>query len=281
MFRVGLYFYVQTVVTKKEDALTAVDRVPDELGGIAQPGAAASAHQRDAVRILDRIVGDISVTAGLQRNRPIEKVDRIPDYCRTASRIVVSARFLAVVFRDDIRTVQGVIQTAPARVCRIQCKSCIADRYHQLRPGDPGNLRIDILCRDFTGFAGLLEITDRLQELDIFVMIPAATGPGLVPAVDFRLQFVTKVEQRAIAVREFGDQGLEPAPEFIGRKSDDRQQLFFDERVKNRVNRETADLSVIRRRHRQSLRSGQATNCSSSVLPSRAVVDERPSMIVF
>ena len=114
-----------------------------------------------------------------------------------------------------------------------------------------------------------------------------------MPFVDLRLKVVAYLEQLSIDWRKFIDDGLEAAPECRGLEFNRWQKLFFNKLEEDRVDVQPAHvvtcaflcvLLVLQlRRSRPVFRQGlyHATNCSSSVLPASAVVEDKPSMIVF
>jgi hypothetical protein len=62
------------------------------------------------------------------------------DHALAAHRIEAAAALGAVVLRDRVGAVEGVVEAAPAGVGGVQRIAGVVDRHHQLRAGDAGDL---------------------------------------------------------------------------------------------------------------------------------------------
>ena len=229
MLGVGLDFDVQIVVAKQIRLLRTVLTV---------------AHE-SRCRAIRRRVGR-RVAAGRQRNGAIEELHCVGNNGRTAPRVVILAALAAVVLRDHIGAIQRVIETAPARVRGIQREAGVAHRDHELRPGNTGDLGIDALGGDFEWRAGILEIANLAQELQVLTVRDRCGGALLVPCIDRRLQRVAAREQGAIEWCQLIDEAREPGPECGRVHGNGRQQLVRDEGVEAGFDLKAACLSVLR-----------------------------------
>ncbi len=151
--------------------------------------------------------------AGRKRHGLIEEGARPGDNAAAALRIVTLSRRFRSVARNGVGAVKRIVERTPARVRGIQCIARVADRHHELRPGDGCDFGIHIGGVDREGGAFGDEIADVLQKAFVrgFVDVASATIP--VPAVDFRLQFVAARQQPAIDRREVVNDAIETLPE--------------------------------------------------------------------
>jgi len=141
---------------------------------------------------------------------------------------------LAVLFVDDVGAVKRVVQTAPACIRRIDCKSRIIDRHYQLWSGHLGDFGVNVGSFDLERLTGIGEIADAFEKLDVFGMLPLSTLRFTMPIVDPLLQFISNSQQGSIDWRELADQRFESAPKYVWREVDRREQLLFNKIEKDR-----------------------------------------------
>ena len=97
-----------------------------------------------------------------QRKHLIKKSGSHGDDFLTTCGVEAGAFLTAVIFRNQVRPVEGVVQAAPAGIGRIEGETRIADRHHQLRAGDRGNFRVNIAGVDREIFPLRHKITDLI-----------------------------------------------------------------------------------------------------------------------
>ena len=147
----------------------------------------------------------IRMTTRFQRDGAIKEFSGIADHCRTALRVVRRTGLLPVVHRNDVSSVQRIVKTAPTGIRCIQGKSCIANRYDELRSGDVRYFGIDSRRRNLKWFTGIGEIANIFEEADILVVIPGLAGSCDVPLINLCLQVIPNCEQIAIRRRQIID----------------------------------------------------------------------------
>ena len=133
-----------------------------------------------------------------ERESPVEEICRVANDGSAPGGIVTTSSLLAIVFADRIGAVQRVVETAPARIGRVQSKAGIGDRHDQLRARDLGDLPVHVLGLDLERVSLGNEVTDLAQEADVFVVRPGLSLPREMPVVDRALDFHALVEQRAV-----------------------------------------------------------------------------------
>ncbi len=250
---------------------------------------------RARLRPIQAVVIDVGMTDPVQGNRPVEEAGCVSNYGGAARRVVAAITMLAVLLTDDVGPVKRVVQTSPTRIGRIDGKARVADGNNQLRPGNPGYFGINIARLYLERLAGIDEVAYFSEKSHVLVVLPFAALPLDVPLVYLLLQLVPNGQQGSVERCEFRDQRFEPAPECIGLNpisgSSSRSTKSWNTGAI--LNPPTGRRSsvVMRSTVAESMRISscgacncqpvQATNCSSSVLPSSAVVDESPCMIVF
>ena len=101
--------------------------------------------------------------------------------------IVALAALGAVGLGDGVGAVERVVERAPARIGGVERIARVHHRHDELRPGDDGDLGIDILGRDAEGRAFRQEIADLLQESLVGVEIGRRAIVAM-PVVDLVLQ---------------------------------------------------------------------------------------------
>ncbi len=206
-----------------------------ELPGIAQPRP-RSLQRHDQAPVLDRIPFRLGMAAALQRRRLVEEFPRAGDHPRAAQLVESRPAPGPAVIGNGVRSVQRVIQAAPARIRGIQRIPCVGHRHHELRAGDAGDLGIDIGRADNPVRRFVLEIADLAQERLVRVGVDRSAAILAMPGVDPRLHRVAPIEQRAIARRQLADQRTEPLPEALRLDPGAGDRLVVDEVMENLCN---------------------------------------------
>src|SRR5690606_41675931 len=116
----------------------------------------------------------------------------------------------------------------PAGVRRVECVARVVYRHDELWTRDRGDLRIDVGRIDAHVLRLGYQVADAAQELGVGTHIEGLALVLAPPAVDGRLQFGARGQQRSVARREVGDDGFESRPEL--RRLDARagQRLIVD-----------------------------------------------------
>ena len=207
MLRVDPDLDVQAVVAEQQAPPRPGFVITDELAGVGEFGFGPIVQPRPAyggrpVRIED-VLGHVRMRGALQRYYAVEERGRIRDDGPAALGIVGAGRCRCAGAVDDIRAVQGVVETSPARVGGVECKTRVADRDDELGAGDGRNFRIDILRVYLKCVAGLDQVADVFQEAAIIVRIEGFSGVGPVVVVQPRLDRIA-FSQQALVIRREG-----------------------------------------------------------------------------
>ena len=233
MLRIDDQFDVQTMIAEQVGATAPLVHRPGELRRIRETDSSAAPERRyeniSVIAMVDSIGVDVGMAHAVERNCNIEKLGRAANDLGTAGRIIFSLSLLAIVLANRVRAIQGVIQTSPSRIGRIDRKTCIGYGNNELRAGDLGYLPVDILGFDRKWLSRRHEIANVLQEGDILLLIPALAHPFLVPCIDFGLHLVALGQERPIDGRQIIYDRLQTGPEVLGLESDRRQELAFSE----------------------------------------------------
>ncbi len=152
------------------------------------------------------------------------------------------AFFGAVLFRDHVRAVERVVETSPAGIGGVQSIAGVVERHHQLRPGDGGDLGVDVGRGDFEFFSLGDEITDLLQKGGVYLEVKRLTGAGQVPLIDLLLQPVTLGQERAILRPEISHDRAERFPKAVGLHAGSRRDLVAHQTIEPFIDFKTADL---------------------------------------
>ena len=155
------------------------------------------------------------MAAGCERHDGIEKRLGLGDHL-VAARFVVTAASLARVVRDRIGAIERVVQTAPARVRRVQRVAGVGEGDHELRAANLADLFVDICGLDLVCRRLRLKIADLLEEGRVGVHVERLALVGAVPAIDLGLQRITESQEFTIFRSQFGDDGGQPRPECVG-----------------------------------------------------------------
>ncbi len=202
--------------------------VAGELRRRAQPHLRGAERDQE-LAALHRVAGGVLVAAGGERCRTVQERAREGDHARPAHRVVGAGAGGPAVLGDRIGAVERVVEAAPARIRGVQRVARVHHRHHQLRPGERGDLGIDVLRADREVIALGQQVADPGQEGAIGSCIES--GVRAVPGVDLRLQLVAARQHGAVARGEFPHDGGETAPEGLGVDTGAGQDLLDHELV--------------------------------------------------
>ena len=203
----GLWFLCRT---NKANELCRVSQASDDtvLQFHGQPAVAG-------IRAQLIFVG-VTMRPGCEWRASIEKIGGIV-YNPLASYGVVACPWLrAPSCGNHIGSVQGVVQTAPACVGRIQRVPRVIHRHYQLWASELRNFRIDAFGGnpDWTLFRQ--QITNLEQKRLLFVVIDGLSAPHSQPRVDSGLALIALRQQFSITRAEIVDDFGQAGPELFG-----------------------------------------------------------------
>ena len=231
-------------------ALVAVETV-----GEAERRFAAADQRDDEAAVLDAIVRGAGVRAGGERGDQVERRLGLGDHAGAAHGIVGFPLAGAAILGDRVGAVERIVEAAPARVGRVERVAGVRDRHHELRPGDLGDLRVDVGGGDRLRLGLRLEIADLVQETHVGGLVGRPGAMLAMPGVELRLQGVAVGEQLAVARPQLGDERGEPGEERVGLDAGAGKRLVDKEIVKLACDGEAV---LLDRRHRVLRRSGDA-----------------------
>ena len=133
---------------------------------------------------------------------------------------------------DRVRSVERIVEAAPARIGRVQRIARVGHGHHELGPRDMRDLVVDMGGLDAEIGPLGRQIADVFEEAPIGARIHLPPAPRPVPGVDLRLQRPAAGEQVAVERREIVQQGIEIPPEIPARDVESGQDLVLDEGVK-------------------------------------------------
>ena len=113
--------------------------------------------------------------------------------------------------RYDVGAVQGVVQTAPACVGRVQGIAGVVYRHHQLRARHACDFRIHVGSGDRIVVGFRLQIADFLKELPLFIGREALAAP----LIDSLLKIVPLFEECSIQGGQIPNDGSQGSPERV------------------------------------------------------------------
>ena len=246
MGAVDMQLDVQVVVAEQDHRQRGdVAAIADERRLMRQRGARAALqrhHQPPAGELVRHRVG---VAAAEQRHRLVEEFSRPRDHQRGTQRVEFGPGGRVALRRDRVGAVQRIIQAAPARIGRVQRVAGVGHRHHELRPGDRGDLRIDVFGGDADRLRLGHQVANVAQECLIGGRVERLTAMRQVPGVDRRLQRVALVQQRPVAWRQVAHQRAEPRPEPGRIHARARDRRAGDEVVQHPGDLQPAGLDVI------------------------------------
>ncbi len=232
---IDVQLHMQSVVDQQQQRWrVTVSLDPAECRGIFQAGHAA-VFQPDAESVRGDAVGyRVVVRAVGERKVLVQEIAGEGDDSCPALRVVLAGAGRAVLgYR--VGAVQCIVQAAPTSIGRIQGIAGVADRNHQLRPGDLRDLRVDTGGIDgewrFLGH----QIADLEQIRFVAHAIEGRAGDLAVPSIDLRLQLVPTPQQFSISRRQSSDERGKSAPEGPLLDAGARHGFLVDEIVQNLV----------------------------------------------
>ena len=222
-----------------------VAAIAGELSDVGEADLTAGGGDRQGA--VDHLVTAGVTVAGAagQWCGTVEKGARPGDDLGAAGGVVTAGAGGALVLGNRVGAVQRVIERAPARVGGVQGVARVHHRHHQLRPGDMGNLGIDIARVDGEIGAFRLQIADLGQKRLIGGEIQGLAGTRLVPGVDLRLQVVAFGQQGAVDRRQVVDNRRQTGPEGGGIDTATGQGLVHDETIKAGVDGQAVGFNAI------------------------------------
>ena len=202
--------------------------IADTLGGIAQTGLVA-AQGHDQCAAFQSVEGGIGVAAGGEGRGLIQDRAGAGDHPVAADLVETTSAGRAVVFRDRVRAIQGVVKAAPARIGGVQGVACIGHRHDELRSGHGGDFRIDLggAHAKIGGFG--LQVADAAQKGQVVALVDGLAAIGQVPCVDLLLQRGPLIHQRLAARGKVAEHGGETLPEGGGGEAGAGKRLIIDE----------------------------------------------------
>ena len=176
-----------------------------------------------------------------QREVRVQKFATVGNHFVATNRVVTHAGFCAVFGGNHVRTVQCVVQAAPACIGRVQRIARIAHRHHELRAGDGGDFCINIFCGHLKIRAIRHDVANFDQKGFIGGEIRALVR--FVPRINFRLQFIAFGQQSFVLRGQIEHHLLEIFPIGIAVQANARQS-GFDEVKEDFVNGKTATVDA-------------------------------------
>ena len=169
------------------------------------------------------------MTARRERHGLVEHRAHAPYHLASARRVVsLAARQLAG-FLDGIRAVEGIVETAPARIGGIERIPRVAERHDQLRTGEPCDLGVDVLRADAKVRSFRNQVAQLHQVRFVRRDVEWLPAPGAMPNVDIPLELVAPLEEPLVDGNELIQQRLEADPEARGVQAQGGRKLLFDQ----------------------------------------------------
>ena len=182
--------------------------------------ACVAIAQRDLERaVRNRVAGCIPMTARRKRHGLIQHRAHALDHLAAAKGVVVRAARQFSGFLDGIGAIEGIVKTAPAGIGGIERVTRIAERHHQLRAREPGDLGVHVLRADLEVRPLRNQVARPDQVRFVGRDIERLPAPRAMPVVDVELQLVAPREQRLVDRHELIQQRGEPDPEARGVQS--------------------------------------------------------------
>jgi hypothetical protein len=181
---------VEAVVAKQE----RVARTAAILGRVGKFGDAATPAAPRPAR---------------QRHCLVEETLGPGDHRRAARRVIAAPGGGP---GNRVGAVEGVVEASPAGVGGVEREARVEHRHHQLRPGEAGDLVIDLPGADREPRRLGYQIADRAQERLILGLVDRLAGALPMPGVDRGLEFVPLRQQGAVFRGEPGENVGSPGP---------------------------------------------------------------------
>ena len=205
---------VQAVVAQQERGGVLALALPATEALRVGQGDHVAVDDRGQPTVGDDVVSDVGVGTLGERGDLVEKRAGPGDDSTTADRVVSLAGFAAVGVRDDVGSVEGVVQRAPAGVGGIECVAAVEDGDDELRAGDAGDLFVDVGGADRLVGGTLDEVADGAQELLELGRIRLARVGAMV-VVELALQLLAAGEELAVARGELSDDVGQSLPQAL------------------------------------------------------------------
>ena len=161
-------------------------------------------HQQRA--FLDVIAAHIGVRRALDREGIIKEHPRAGHNTR-APPPVISAGLRQAAHR--IGAVKRIVQAAPTGIGGVQRKARVGDRHDQLRPGDGGDLGVDLRGLNREAIALWNQISDLFNERAVRIGVMGRIAVRDMPLVDLALQVFTLGQKGGVfggqPVQKFGE----------------------------------------------------------------------------
>ena len=146
----------------------------------------------------------------------IQEVPRPGDHALAADRIVGAAAFRAIILGYGVGAIQRVVQTAPARVRRIERIAGIHDRHHELRARNLRNLRVDVVSGDAEGGRLGMQVADLPEKCLVGIGVKRFALVVAMPLVNLRLQSVPLPQESPVLRTQRCPDVGHALPEVIG-----------------------------------------------------------------
>jgi len=189
------------------------------------------------------------VTAGAERSHLIQDLASLCRHAYAARPVVAVAARGTAFLGNGVGAVECVIQAAPACIRRIQGVARIGDGHDELRAGDAGDFRVDILGADGERRRLRFQVADPAQELEVGRGIDRSAAGDAVPCVDHVLQAIAPVQQCPVARRQIADELAVAAPERIGVHAGSRDRLGVDEIIQRTGDPQISSVGIIHAGH--------------------------------
>ena len=241
-----------------------VNAVVDQKHALRPRRLAQIAHElrrilqrRNQRPVHDREAGDVRIGTAGQRRRLIQ--ERLgPRHDTRAPRRIIGP--LGRQIAQRIRAVEGVIQTAPPRIGRVQQEPRIQDRHHQLRSRQRRQLGVHIPGRDGEGGRLLNQIADLAQETSRRHGVVRLSAPCAIPVVDLGLKVVAFGQQGPVLRRKPAEHIRHAGPEAARFDAQPRQHLGFDEACEFRCDAQSGAVEIVGHEASPSRRSDRGCN---------------------
>jgi hypothetical protein len=194
-------------VSRRRDSLRIASRFQ---------GRCATVREFDGERvILHAITGDVRVAPFREPRSLVEKALDLRDHLG-AARLVVALASLARIARDDVGSVERVVEASPARFRGVQRVAGIRERDDELGSADVANLFVHIHDTVLPARGLRKQIPNPLQEGGIGRDIERPALGGAMPAVDLALKRIAEREQSLVRGPRSRTMAASPCQKFSG-----------------------------------------------------------------
>ena len=227
---------MQAVVLQKHRGRTRSHTLePHELGFVLQAAGAAVFQAHDQAAGTHAVAHGMQVGTRAQGHGAVQHMARVGNDFFAALGVVGlagrSAFTGAVVLRDHVGAIQGVIQTAPTGIGGVEGVAGVEHGHHELWPGLDRQLGIHIFGRDTGRFGYRNQVPDLLQKCLISRHIANGPGVRVVPGVQLGLQATALGQQGCVFGRQIRDDGVKARPESLWLDAGAWQNFLFNELV--------------------------------------------------